>query len=808
MAVFDNLSKGVVSRRWGSLVAAGLLSFTLYGCGSSDSTSPTPPPPPPVVIDVAAVIAAAVANPANDAAVNSSAPFAVMNDTGLAAVTVNGAPVVNFTVFSDGAVKTGLTTGSSTGPNVVTFLIAKLGTTGSPDEWFNYVYRKRTGAAGTPVAGTDVIQATHDSTGTLVYNPAGYYTYTFSTDITNPDDPKNLQKVVYEPGRTHRIALQLRYTNAAGELISVNPYFDFTIGADGKSVAVTNPTNTRQVTDIRSCNTCHEKLMPHSRPRVDTQACVLCHNPSTTDEQTGNVVDQVTMVHKIHMGHKLPSVIAGGSYKIQDSDFSEAAFPQDIRNCTKCHNGDESPAAGVAFTTPQGNNWFNKPNRVACGSCHDGIDFATSTGTTLAQAAAIAEGAADPGGNVHTSGAFGLTDDGACVLCHGADKGLAVKLVHRTNFVTPNNPDVPVGLTQFKFELGSVVIGSDMKPTFKFRFLKDGAAVTFNPYVDADSVMLPGFSVPPSNRSNGYALTLYLAYSLDGASDFTTTASASFDSLWKAGAWTRDADGWYTATTSHVVPAGAKMITGAIYGGLVVGSDPATGLYIPAYFVQKLATGVSGNAARRAVVSNAKCNACHDVLGTNPNFHWGARNDATACAICHNPGRANNGWAVGVSSFVHALHAASIREKPFTWHYKAGVFEPAKIGYPGNIGNCSSCHLDNTINFGASASAAAVPNMLLNTTASSTIVDNGSNSPWAEVGVNYGAAGADTNLVNSPITSACTSCHDNDLAISHIRSQGGSFYEARSVADTKQPEACLLCHGPGKIADIKVMHGQ
>ena len=65
------------------------------------------------------------------------------------------------------------------------------------------------------------MQATTDpgSAGQLVYNADGYYTYTFSTDIT---DPTKTNGVVYEPGRTHRVAIQLAYKNAAGQDVKVN----------------------------------------------------------------------------------------------------------------------------------------------------------------------------------------------------------------------------------------------------------------------------------------------------------------------------------------------------------------------------------------------------------------------------------------------------------------------------------------------------------------------------------------------------------------------------------------------------------
>jgi OmcA/MtrC family decaheme c-type cytochrome len=94
--------------------------------------------------------------------------------------------------------------------------------------------------------------------------------------------------------------VQLSYVNAAGETVKVNPYFDFTIDANGKSVAVTDPTKTRKMTDVSSCNSCHEKLALHGGGRVDTQYCVMCHNPSTVDPNSGNNLNLPTLVHKIH----------------------------------------------------------------------------------------------------------------------------------------------------------------------------------------------------------------------------------------------------------------------------------------------------------------------------------------------------------------------------------------------------------------------------------------------------------------------------------------------------------------------------
>ena len=73
-----------------------------------------------------------------------------------------------------------------------------------------------------------------------------------------------------------------------------------------------------------------------------------------------------------------------------------------------------------------------------------------------------------------------------------------------------------------------------------------------------------------------------------------------------------------------------------------------------------------------------------------------------------------------------------------------------------------------------------------------------------------------TSLVNSPITSACYACHDTAIAKAHMLGNGGSIGVARSTVTTAvagvttvpivQNEQCLICHGNGKVADIRAMH--
>ena len=93
-------------RHWIKFAAASLLAIGLAGCGSSGNS------------DTATATAAVL--PANDTATNPTAAFGVVQTAGIAPVTVNSPPKVNFTVLSDGAVVKGLTTSNAR------FIIAKL----------------------------------------------------------------------------------------------------------------------------------------------------------------------------------------------------------------------------------------------------------------------------------------------------------------------------------------------------------------------------------------------------------------------------------------------------------------------------------------------------------------------------------------------------------------------------------------------------------------------------------------------------------------------------------------------------------
>src|SRR5262249_13361321 len=126
----------------------------------------------------------------------------------------------------------------------------------------------------------------------------------------------------------------------------------------------------------------------HGGARFDIHTCVACHNdqkrygaasghandydaPAVNPDGTwtGSAIVQNTeavlnlpvFIHKIHMGEEL--TMTGGTYQGVDKPY-ETTYPQDVRNCTKCHR-----------TAAMADNWQSAPPRRACGACHDNISF-------------------------------------------------------------------------------------------------------------------------------------------------------------------------------------------------------------------------------------------------------------------------------------------------------------------------------------------------------------------------------------------------------------------------------------------------
>ncbi|HWI83773.1 OmcA/MtrC family decaheme c-type cytochrome [Ramlibacter sp.] len=868
-----------MTKKWVQASAAVLFALTIAGCGGggggetpTGGGTGTGPSPLNQTIATAAGVAA------NDTSINSNSSFAVVQQAGIPAVSVaSGAPKVNFAVFSNGQAKSDVKLAD------VSFAIAKLvpGTNGSPDQWVNYVYRTETATPTVGPNGHAVLasakQATTDSKQTdpalaaqqLVYNPEGYYTYTFKTDIKNPAQTNG---VVFEPGRTHRIAVQLAYTNAAGEPVRVNPYFDFTFDAAGNSVPV-DAARSKKVADINNCNGCHEKLALHGGGRVDVQYCVLCHNPGTTDANSGNVLTLSTMVHKIHAGKLLKAKLDQGKggeeyviwgYQNTKVDFAEVGFPQDLRNCTVCHT-----AANP--NTPQGDNWKSKPSREACLTCH-----AANPGSDWYNVHFVLNSNRDP------NAAATQMPNSACAGCHAAGTAISPERVHWNQ----NEENA----AKYKMNIESATYDAAARVVNVRYFVSDPTAGNAPYNLVTSDCTGTGASLTCSSNTKFGNLRFYLAYPNMAGQPLAVTEFTSYNnggSGANAYAYKGTNDGSNHYTVAIPVPADVAGVSIAQGTGRVVSigqikepklevkaaTDPRP-VATPAELVNVVAQHTYADVAlsgpltpRRQIVSNEKCNVCHGALGTTSGsntlanaFHGGARNTVEACVVCHDPNRMSstvmtNGLALNESyqfkRFIHGIHGNSKRTYPFTHgNVVQGPFDDTgKLLAQGTFLANQSVTINGTSTVVVTAGTPVAAGNTFQTIADivtaaarargytgaavAAAENYGAEVAYPQVGLNcdschvnksyqidrgqIGAvvakpAGA-TNpldwLVISPKAASCTACHDSPKAIGHVTSFGNAAFGDRTQRQSLQTqETCMDCHAPGVFKGVDIVHGQ
>lgn len=938
---------------WFGFAAASILAVSLAGCGggSSDVVTPVVTPLPTVAVPTgnAPVVISNL----------SAVQFAALTPTvTVGGVAINSPPVVTFAV-SDGPttnnpiIGLGSTSQSATAtlasyPNI-SFSLAKLvpGTGTAPSKWVSYIVTTvptKNATTGAITASVPTRPST-DNTGTLVDNKNGTYTYTFYRDITKVkaevdaaaetavNKKADLGDLTYEPSLVHRLTIQLSgnapgtgsntptgatVTAAVPMKNPVDVIYDF-IPATGKAVTATDPS--RDITSTVKCNECHAKLggIPgdtstdsgaafHGGSRNETKYCVVCHteqrkygrSEATTtatgysgstyrinDIAVGNFPNQI---HKIHFG----KMLSKDGYDYAGVKFKEIKFPQDARNCTTCHDG----SATSTVKTAQGDNWLNVPSRVACGGCHDGINFAAGTITKPVSATRpVATTNHFPGPQ--------LNDSGCATQCHTAERNSVFHLavtppsmqsaLHvaggnaNTNsaWIASNTSRLPAGAIKVTYDIQSVSRNTNQQPVMVFKLLQNGVAAPLKPFVKAGTTATPTELASQEIWDNFMgAPSVYFVFAvpqdgINAPADFNASASSYLRSLWNgsasgtsAGTLTGpDASGYYTATLTGVkIPDNAVMLTGGLgFSYSVINTLPLTQTNLPGYptaaataisglnttmpnkvgglvviapNVTKVASsgaaaGGTGGAygARRAIVSDALCNKCHQELGafTEEAFHGGQRNDGTTCSWCHTPNRANQGWSVDSTSFVHAIHAGAKRQTKFSYYAVSATEGFWDIKYPGILKNCEACHLAGTYDFSAAGSAVPLPNnrqyrtVMTGTLAStSTTAFRFPPTSYVTQDINYGTnfgfnaattsqtttPAAGTTLVTSPITAVCFTCHDNNTTVSagmgqtpvaHMKAQGGSIYEARSTALLKT-ELCNTCHGTAGASSIGSAH--
>jgi OmcA/MtrC family decaheme c-type cytochrome len=245
---------------------------------------------------------------------------------------------------------------------------------------------------------------------------------------------------------------------------------------------------------------------------------------------------------------------------------------------------------------------------------------------------------------------------------------------------------------------------------------------------------------------------------------------------------------------------------------------------------------------RRQVVDvPTKCDRCHDVL----NVHGSNRNNnGQLCVLCHNPSntdvsqRPKDGTtglplvspvdgkqeeSIDFKRLIHGIHAASASNFDGTdahgfrtnglviYGFGGNAHDFSDVRFPGVLSKCETCHLPDTYTL-ADRSADGGGNWELpamNGIKGSTV--NSFPNALAD-GTDFDAQLIDQSddWKYSPIASVCTACHDGTLEQQHMLNNGAILGGAGSeqVVQEGNIESCPVCHGPGKLADVKLVHDE
>jgi OmcA/MtrC family decaheme c-type cytochrome len=509
-------------------------------------------------------------------------------------------------------------------------------------------------------------------------------------------------------------------------------------------------TRIHEIIKTESCNSCHDQLSWHGGRRRGVEMCVLCHTEQNVDTTTGGSLDLKVIVHEMHMGVKLPSVVAGKSLIINGADFSKISFPADPgdpRNCETCHSQTTGAAQASAYLT--------NPTRAACGACHSDVNFATGTN--------------HPGGP--------QPDDKQCANCHIPQGELDFDASIKGAHVVPDSSSMLSGLVVNITGVRNSLAGQAPIVSFTVQD-KNGNPVALS--------ALGSISFTMAGPTTDYGYTSF-------GTDTASTPGYVTENAAKASC---DQTGNCTYMFTHTVPTNAS-------GTYAVGVEARrTEVLLSGTTVQQSVTygapnkvvyfSVDGSPVtpRRQVVAVSNCNQCH----VNLSVHGSLRNNPEYCVMCHNP--SNTDASVRTAAQVAADKSAPPQGITFPLlihRIHDGVNMLADGGSYTVVGYGGS-HND----FSTTLFPAMSPNGKATDLANCSLCHVNGSEANLPVGLN--------NVVNpqgwinpeGATATACSGCHVAQDAAAHFLANTSSSLG----------ESCTVCHQPGAAFDVERVHAQ
>jgi hypothetical protein len=290
--------------------------------------------------------------------------------------------------------------------------------------------------------------------------------------------------------------------------------------------------------------------------------------------------------------------------------------------------------------------WMTNPSRVACGACHDNIDFATGEGHPRQE-----------------------TDD-MCSTCHIPNSGNEFDASIKGAHTVPYKSDQLKGFLVTILDIQNTDPGDHVKVTFSM--------TTKSGRVNPAEINRLRFSINGPNTDFAYYKQE------DGLAGMK-----------------KDGPNW---TYTFLTPLPDDAMTSFTLGveGRLNGEINGEGFSDQMQNVtEPFAVTDTSAVERRVVVEDAKCESCH----SNLSLHGSNRHNATGyCQTCHMPSATDAGvrpadagdpQSIDFRYMIHSIHRGAELENGYiVYGYRSSLHDFSEVEFVGDLRDCEACHVD------------------------------------------------------------------------------------------------------------------
>ncbi|PKH53705.1 hypothetical protein CXF83_16140 [Shewanella sp. Choline-02u-19] len=594
----------------------------------------------------------------------------------------------------------------------------------------------------------------------LADNGDGSYTLVLNQAIDT------LGKYAYSPDATNGVYLSVKSANDAGANLVNNTFYYWQPSSD------TEQARPKAVIANETCQSCHRPgqdgtLAKHGGRNVTLESCTFCHadyNSYMKDEkdEAGNVTGSV----------EFDGSIKAMAHDIHSHSFyaDNGIYPQIASNCQTCHQPDENVAMADA--------WKADLDTATCMSCHNS-PYAVPSWHWDSENDQIAESKAN------------------CVSCHNDPDGQrGAESAHYLKNTTAQAAETKVTFNSMTYSAATKTVTANMTVTngdntitlaqidpTPYKYGGSTSAIVFNGVVNDDFIVnyqKVGYNLFTEGADNTIDITIpdvslmqdgddshnfFKVEDVMNTADVTVALSSQIHVCFDSKGTVEDcdvSDDGKTASNS-----GPYAVSDTAYfnvAGTVVDSSPRT--------------------------QHAEMVACQQCHTTDIKHRFS--NDMDGCASCHNGTRDRKTSSSNLAVIVHSKH--------YLYDSSGDLFFKKT--------ECQSCHGEDGYSL-------------------SKIVSDATPVAFGKVTTGVDADGkpvyGDEQLVVSPQTAACVSCHVapyglNTSTASHIQSMGGILLEEGVALTTlgipaseyellNVQETCSTCHNDSQLLEAHANWG-